>query len=211
MQHVHFEQIGKKNHGIKCQVFLRFFQLLVFEDLKSDLFIVLSLLFFTITEYLCHKWPRICSVCRNDNPLLSSFMTYITGYVTRVTRHVPLTLPEHLSSPMVFSVVRVAPSFVFYVVFCILLFVSSSFFPLVIVLSARLRFTISDYSLGMFKLPKRNKILFWYMWSNTLFHYAVFNRVVIFKEIMFLYVLSSVWWCPLRFPHVRFIFSSSCL
>ena len=32
--------------------------------------------------------------------------------------------------------------------------------------------------------------------------------------IMCLYVLSSVLWCPLRFPHtndVRFVFSSSCL
>ena len=28
----------------------------------------------TITEYLCHKWPRICSVCCNYNPVLYSFM-----------------------------------------------------------------------------------------------------------------------------------------
>jgi hypothetical protein len=27
-------------------------------------------------EYLCHKWPRIYSVCRNNQPVLSSFMTY---------------------------------------------------------------------------------------------------------------------------------------
>ena len=26
------------------------------------------------TDYLCHKWPRKCSVCRN-NPVFSSFMT----------------------------------------------------------------------------------------------------------------------------------------
>ena len=65
---------------------------------------------------------------------------------------VPLTLPEHLRYPMVFSVVRVAPSSVFCVVLCRLLLVLLSFFPLVIVLSARLRFAISDYSLGMFKL-----------------------------------------------------------
>jgi hypothetical protein len=25
---------------------------------------------------LCHKWPRICSVCRNRNQVLSPFMTY---------------------------------------------------------------------------------------------------------------------------------------
>ena len=27
-------------------------------------------------EYLCHKWPRICSICRNHNQVFSSFMAY---------------------------------------------------------------------------------------------------------------------------------------
>ena len=31
------------------------------------------LLVWTITEYLCHKWPCICSFCRNHYPVLSSF------------------------------------------------------------------------------------------------------------------------------------------
>jgi hypothetical protein len=30
----------------------------------------------TVTEYLCQKLPRICSVCRNHNPVRSSFMDY---------------------------------------------------------------------------------------------------------------------------------------
>ena len=30
----------------------------------------------TVTEYLCHKWLRICSVCRNHNTVISSFMIY---------------------------------------------------------------------------------------------------------------------------------------
>ena len=30
----------------------------------------------TAMEYLCHKWPRICSTCRKHFPVLSSFMTY---------------------------------------------------------------------------------------------------------------------------------------
>ena len=30
----------------------------------------------TITEYLCHTWPRIRSVCLNHNSVLSSFITY---------------------------------------------------------------------------------------------------------------------------------------
>ena len=53
----------------------------------------------------------------------------ITGFVTRLPRWVPLveqeliTLPEHLSSPPVFSGVRVTWSFVLYVYFCRSLFV----------------------------------------------------------------------------------------
>jgi hypothetical protein len=30
----------------------------------------------TVMEYLCHKWPRICSTYRKHFPVLSSFMTY---------------------------------------------------------------------------------------------------------------------------------------
>jgi hypothetical protein len=29
-----------------------------------------------VVEYLCHKWPRMCSTCRKHSPVLSSFMTY---------------------------------------------------------------------------------------------------------------------------------------
>ena len=31
----------------------------------------------TVNEYLCHKLPRICFVCRNDNPIFSSLMTFM--------------------------------------------------------------------------------------------------------------------------------------
>ena len=30
----------------------------------------------TIMEYLCHKLPWICSICRKHFPVLSSFTTY---------------------------------------------------------------------------------------------------------------------------------------
>ena len=30
----------------------------------------------TATEYMCHKWPRICSVCRNRILVLSPLMTF---------------------------------------------------------------------------------------------------------------------------------------
>jgi hypothetical protein len=44
-------------------------------------------------EYQCHKWPRICSLCRNHNPVLSSFIsyqrmfdtTYATAYLSEFT------------------------------------------------------------------------------------------------------------------------------
>ena len=39
-------------------------------------FIVPALIWSTFLEYQCHKWPRICSVGRYHNPVLSSFLTY---------------------------------------------------------------------------------------------------------------------------------------
>jgi hypothetical protein len=76
----------------------------------------------TAMEYMCHRWPRICSTCRKHFPVLSSFMTY-HRVVTRLTRPVSLmdqellTLPEHMSSPPVFSGVRVTRSLVLCVCF----------------------------------------------------------------------------------------------
>jgi hypothetical protein len=99
-------------------------------------------------EYLCHKWPQICSTCRKHFPVLSSFMTY-HRFVTRLTRRVSLveqellTLPEHLSSPPVFSGGRVTRSYVLLIVVCPFIL-----FLLAIVLSVLLRYT--DF--GIFKL-----------------------------------------------------------
>ena len=39
-------------------------------------FTVATMTWLTIMEYLCHKWPQICSTCRKHFPVLSSFMTY---------------------------------------------------------------------------------------------------------------------------------------
>jgi hypothetical protein len=57
--------------------------------------------------------------CRKCFPVLSSFMTYhMIGFVNRLTRRMPLveqdllTLPEHLSSSPVFSVIRITRSLV---------------------------------------------------------------------------------------------------
>jgi hypothetical protein len=77
--------------------------------------------------------------------------------VTSLTRRVQvveqelLTLPEHLSSPRVFSGVRVTRSiFSFICMFCRSLFVLCTF-SLVIALSILLQFTDYDYPFGIFK------------------------------------------------------------
>jgi hypothetical protein len=76
------------------------------------------------TEYLCQKWPSICSVCRNHKPDLSSFMRYhLVCYKSIVSGAGTTTLAEHLGAPPVFSGVRVARSSISCAVFCRLLFV----------------------------------------------------------------------------------------
>ena len=79
----------------------------------------------------------------------------ITGFVVRVTRRMSnmeqelLTLPEHMSSTLVFGGVRVTRSLVLCVVFCRKVFVFLSFFLFAIVLSVLLWITSSDYSFGI--------------------------------------------------------------
>jgi len=63
-----------------------------------------------------------------------------------------LTLPGHLSSPPVFSGVRVSRSLVLYVCFVDLCLSFCTIFLLAIVLSVLLRYTDSDYPYGIFKL-----------------------------------------------------------
>jgi hypothetical protein len=76
----------------------------------------------TAMEYLCHKWPRICPLVLNTSRSFPHSWL-ITGFVTRLTRRVSLvehellTLPEHLSSPLVISGVRVTRSLALYVCF----------------------------------------------------------------------------------------------
>ena len=36
----------------------------------------ITMTWLTVMEYLCDKWPRICSTCRKHFPVLSSFTTY---------------------------------------------------------------------------------------------------------------------------------------
>ena len=109
-------------------------------------------------------WPFWNICVTNDHafvPLVvSNFRSFshswiITGFVTRLTRHISLeeqellTLPEHLSSPPVFRFVLLGLYFYMYVVSIVVCpFV---LFLLAIVLSV-LGYTDSDYPFGIFKL-----------------------------------------------------------
>ena len=105
-----------------------------------------------------HKWPRICSVCRNHNPVLSSFVAYhrvynrskTTGATCEAGTSYPSRAPE--STP-VFIGVGVSRPLIFCVVFYGSLFV---LFLLVIALSV-LRYTASgifNLFLNFYVVPK---------------------------------------------------------
>jgi hypothetical protein len=85
-------------------------------------------------------------------------MTY-HGFVTRLTRRVPLveqkllTLPEHLSPPrLLVGFVLLDLLFYMYVLFLYRCLSFCTFLLLAIVLSVLLRFTNSDYPFDIFKL-----------------------------------------------------------
>jgi len=103
-------------------------------------------------EYLFHKWPRVCSTQLVVNTSRSfPHSRLITGFVTRLTRRVPLveqelhTLPEHPSSSPVFSGVRVTQSLVLYVCFVdrCLSFCTFFFWPLCCLFFFDIRFLIA--------------------------------------------------------------------
>ena len=84
---------------------------------------VITVTWLTDTEYLCHKLALICCVCRNHNPVLSSFMAYhqvcnksnITSD-TRVAETVYSSWARELAPG--FSGVHVTLSLVFYIIVC---------------------------------------------------------------------------------------------
>lgn len=49
-------------------------------------FTVVIMTWVTVTGYLCHKRPLICSVCRSHNPALSPFMIYHQIYTMSATK-----------------------------------------------------------------------------------------------------------------------------
>ena len=119
----------------------------------------------------CHKWPRICSTCRKHFLFVSSFMTW---FVTRLARRVPLVeqglliFPEQLSSPPVFSGVRVTRSLVLCVCFVDRCLSFCTIF-VAIVFSVLPRYTDSDYTFGIFKLSH----IFAEIFAWSIFHWGV--------------------------------------
>ena len=63
---------------------------------------VATMTWLSATEYICQKWPRICSTCRKHFPVPSSFMTYhrvcsyikMTAITTGAGTAYPLRAPE---------------------------------------------------------------------------------------------------------------------
>ena len=85
----------------------------------------------------CHHWHHVPHANDKYNVYCHTIYEFInlkSNFVTRETRpvvlvkHEHITLPEHLSSPPVYSGIRVVRSVVFCVVFCRSLFVPLSFF-----------------------------------------------------------------------------------
>jgi hypothetical protein len=97
---------------------------------KISLFTVTIMTWVTVVEYLCHKWPRICSIRRKHFLVLSSFMTY-HGFVTRFIRFTqagtayPSGVPEFTPD---FSGIRVTGSESYVSVFKIVVCPLSFFF-----------------------------------------------------------------------------------
>ena len=121
--------------------------------LKSSfqMFYVVTMTWVTVKEYLCHKWPRIWSVCRNHNPVLSSSWLITRYVVERTTWLVSLVRQELLTilEKLEFTPTIYWGSCCSIIVFSVLLDPCLFFSPfsLTIVLSV-LRTTTSDYPFG---------------------------------------------------------------
>ena len=141
----------------------------------------------TVTEYLCHKWPRKSSVCRYHYRIFPHSWR-ATEFVERVTRRVPqaehilLVLPEHLSSPPVFSEVLVAQSLVLCVVICralsVLVFCSAG---LCIVCHSIYGFWLPLWCLHTFP---------W--WMYMLAFVLILFLILIFNWILWIHLISLV-------------------
>ena len=89
---------------------------------------VATMTWWSVTEYLRHKWPWICSACRNHNPMLSSFIT-LSRYVWKdTTGSTSRAGTAYLSGEPHFTPVFCGVPVAQYLVFCKSLFALVSFF-----------------------------------------------------------------------------------
>ena len=107
--------------------------------LKYHVISTLQLKFYSRQHDLVNRYGTCVTDDHGHDPfVINTFRSFphallVTGFVTRVTRRVPLvgqevlTIPEHLSSPRVFIGVRVTRSLVLCVMFYRSLFVLLSF------------------------------------------------------------------------------------
>ena len=137
----------------------------------------------TVMEYLCRKWPQICSTCKYFL-FLSSFTTYY-GFVTRLTWWVPLV--EHLSSPPVFIGVLCYSIFSFICMFSRSLFVLLYFFfwPLCCLFFFDIRILIdplvsSNSSIGALKVSVIYKPII----KLRRFDWSEYNIVKVYQHIV---------------------------
>ena len=191
-------------------------------------------------------WP-LWNICvTNDNwyvPLVvntsRSFAhsRLITGFVTRLTRQVPLveqellTLPEHLSSPPVFSGVRVTRSLVLYVCFVdrYLSFGTFSFGHCVVCSSSIYGFWLPPFGIfklflcifnhfaflmpgEQFRLPRASKLKY-----RHTFVFITLHPLRLKKRHLLLYLCPPLWNSYLSFhckvikPLQRYLYPSPCI
>ena len=108
---------------------------------KRDVWFVFTLFCMGFMFYVCYLYLFMCTGVHYDFHVRWCLCLTVTWWVSHMEEEL-ITLPEHLSSPLVFSGVHVAWSLVFCVMFCRLLFV---LLLLSIVLSVHFLFIISHY------------------------------------------------------------------
>jgi hypothetical protein len=92
----------------------------------------------TVTEYLCHQWPLICSVCRNYNPILFCII-----YQCIFKRLEMITRQEHLCSFVEFMLFNTFDFCLFCETFFIFLFFFFSFDHYIVRPSSNHRFWLA--------------------------------------------------------------------
>jgi hypothetical protein len=138
----------------------------------------------TALEYLCHKWPQICSTCKHFL-VLSSFMIY-----HRVCKYINTTGITSGAGTCYPSVAHEFTSGFYwssrYSIFSFICMFSSSLFVLFllpIVLSVLLRYPYSDYPFGVFKLFLDTR-MYWNFCVVVLLEFSVGISFLLYRCVL---------------------------